>query len=368
MTCPRSCSSRNTLVRNALRFSLLALLSSCSIFSPSSEAPQEVSKGQAVSPTRTKARGKAIVSKFEWAVQSYEGGDYVRAIKQFKDLEKSGPSVPDFDLVPFYLGMSYFNLGRNGDAMGQLERFLQLGTQRRESQDARMALFLTYERQKEWNKLLGLAAETDRLTLFQNNRALLKLLWARALIESNEVMGAKGQLKDSTQYLDLAAGEDRGALSESERDVWGRYHFTSLLIREKECSALGPKTTGSGKKAKVLYANWLEGNVDCLRDAIEEATQEVFLRESAWSGQSASALSRNVENMAAKIRGYLQAESKALNTRRALERSAREQLYRLVSELEKNIKIFKNRSLNPAPLEQIRKRIDLLLVSLSNPS
>jgi tetratricopeptide (TPR) repeat protein len=366
MISPRSCSSRNTWIKSS---ALLCLwLAGCSIFNASPEKAQEVSNGQVISPTRERSSNRLRISQFEWAVQSFEAGDYSLAVKQFRQIEKSGAKVTDYDLVPFYLGMSYFNMGANREGAAYLEKFLQIGQARQESQDARMALLLIYERLTEWPKALGLAAEAEHLTLFQNNRALLKLIWARALIQSGEVLGAKSQLKDATQYLDLTSGEDRTVLSEAERDVWGRYHFTSLLIRENECSALVPQRTGTAKRGKTLYTNWLEGSTDCLRQAINEASSELFLKESSWSAPAAASLERNVENLATKIRAYLASEGRVLATKRALQHSAEGQLYRLISELDKNIKVFKDRELDAQYLEQIRKRIDLLLVSLSRPS
>lgn len=365
MTCLPFCSSRATW-NSLLALAVVAVLPACSIFNGTPES--DLGKETVSSPTRERSYNRIRANQFEWAVQSYEAGDYPRAISQFRQLEKAGPSVADFDLIPYYLGMSYFNSSNNREAARYLEKFLQMGKARRESQDARMALLLIYERLSDWPKLLGLAAETENVTLFQNNRALLKLLWARALIENNETMGAKGQLKDATQYLDLTSGEDRSILKEAERDVWGRYYYTSLLVSERECLAMNPQKIAAGKGSKTLYANWLEGSVECLRTAITLASNEVFSRESIWSPQASNSLNRNIDGLATKLRRYLAAEGKSLKNRQALERAAQGQLYRLLTELDKHIKSFKNRDVNSAPLELIRKRVDLLLVSLSRPS
>ncbi|MGZ3693140.1 MAG: tetratricopeptide repeat protein [Bdellovibrionota bacterium] len=368
MTCPRFCSSPSIWIKPAALFCTSFLISSCSIFNAQPDSTPGVGKEQVKSPTRERSSNRVRISQFEWAVQSFEAGDYAHAVKQFKQLEKEGAKVADFELVPYYLGMSYFNAGFNREAAAYLERFLQVGQNLRESQDARMALLLIYERLNEWPRALGLAAETEHSTLFQNNRALLKLIWARALIETNEVLGAKAQLKDATQYLDLTSGEDRTVLSESERDVWGRYHFTSLLVQERECQALNPQKAGSGKRAKTLYTNWLEGSIDCVRQAITEASNEIFIRESAWSVPSYSSLERSMDNLAAKIRQFLESENKVLSNKQALKKAAQAQLYRLITELDKNIKVFKIREVNSQYLESLRKRVDLLLVSISRPS
>jgi hypothetical protein len=362
----RSSNWRNTSAKAAAAL-LLIQLSACSLFSSPTGSAGSAEQGQASSPTRKRTRSRALLSQFEWAVQSYEAGDYLRAVRQFRELRKAGASLEDFELVPFYLGMSYFQLGKNTEAAASLERFIQSGSGRHEAQDARMALLLIYERQANWSKLLGLAAEADHQTLFQNNRALLKLLWARALIETGEYLGAKSQLKDATQYLDFAAGRDRSVLAESERDIWGRYHYTSLLVREHECD-MHPKAVGSSKKPKYLYGNWLEGNIDCVQQTLNDAVNELMLRESPWSGAAAAVLQREIDSLASKITAAMTREQKSLNARSALEKVARRQLYRIMTELEKSIKIFKEREVSPQPLEQLRKRIDLLIVSLSRPS
>lgn len=357
-------SSWRSISAKTLAALLLVQLSACSLFSPA-VAPD---KNQGSSPTRARARSRALMSQFEWAVQSYEAGDYLRAVRQFRELGKSGASLEEYELVPYYQGMSYFQLGKNSEATGYLENFLQGAGTRREAQDARMALLLLYERQTNWSKLLGLAAEADRQTLFQNNRALLKLLWARALIETGEFLGAKSQLKDSTQYLDFASGEDRSVLAESERDIWGRYHYTSLLVREHECREMQPKSVGTAKKPRYLYANWLEGNIDCVRQTLTEAIDELLLRESPWTAPAIAVLQREVDDLSTKIKGAIGREKKSLNARAALEKVAREQLYRILTELEKDIKIFKEREVSSDPLDQLRKRVDLLIVSLSSTS
>lgn len=347
---------------------MLLLGSGCSVFSGAPEPTSKIHHEQGMSPTREKTHKRVRLGQFEWAVQSYEAGEYLRAIQQFRVLEKAGSKLADYEMVPFYIGMSYFQLGRNKEAATHLERFLQLDGSRREAQDARLALLLIYERLREWSRLLGLAVETEGKTLFQNNRALTKLVWARALIETGELLGARTQLKDAAQYLDLSGGEDRNTLTEAEKDVWGRYHFTSLLVLERECAAMDPKEVGDGKKKRLLYTNWLEALADCVKSSIVEASSELFLKDSAWSNLGFSALEREVDGMATKIRAHLKTEGKVISRRQALEKNVRQSLYRILSELDKQIKSFKDRELNSQYLESIRKKIDLLLVSLSSPS
>lgn len=364
----RSWRSRITLGKI---FFLFFFLAGCSVSGTAPDSPQAPTGSEVASPTRLRARNHAQWGKFEWAVQDYEAGDYKGAVSQFLKLD-AGPQQQDFDLIPFYLGMSYFRLGNYKEAALRLEKFLITGKERQEGQDARITLVLAYEHLKDWNKVLGLAAESDKLTLFQNNQALLKLVWARALLESGELQGARAELKEASQFLDQGPVSDQnwnqGVNFESERDLWGRFYFTSLLIQERECNATEPKQVKSGKAIKTLYPLWLEAASDCYRASVRDASLELFRRDSSWSNSGEDIVTRGIDSFGKKIRAYLQKESKALNARRALEKSAREYLYRILNAVDENMKVFKEQQLSTQHLESIRKRIDLLLVSLANPS
>ncbi|MGZ3705796.1 MAG: tetratricopeptide repeat protein, partial [Bdellovibrionota bacterium] len=265
-------------------------------------------------------------SKFEWAVQHYEAGEYSRAITSFEALRKDGASVPNYDLISFYLGMSHFRLGHSETAAQELEAYIRTGATGQESQDARIALLLTYEKLSRWKDMASLAMESDKLTLFQNNRALLKLVWARALREQGELMGAKTALEEALPYLDKVGSEDgaQAYFADPDQDLWGRYHFTSLLVAETECASLLPKElavvpaakAAKGKKqpapkkkpariAKRLYAPWLEARTDCLRKAITAASEDLFPQDSPWSEPAVASLMQGNGDFGDRIQAFL---------------------------------------------------------------
>jgi tetratricopeptide (TPR) repeat protein len=168
---------------------------------------------EACSATNTTNEGKHHVapansSKFEWGVQHYEAGNYEKAIKVFDGLRKEGAAVPNFDLLAYYLGMSHFRLGHFDVAARELEAFVHASGGRLEAQDARIVLLLAYEKLARWKDASSLAMESDKLTLFQNNRAVLKLVWARALREQGEQLGAKTALDEALPYLDQTGTDD----------------------------------------------------------------------------------------------------------------------------------------------------------------
>ncbi|HEY8280240.1 MAG TPA: hypothetical protein VIH99_11490 [Bdellovibrionota bacterium] len=321
---------------------------------------------------------RGISSRFEWAVQHYEAGEYAHSVDNFEQLRREGAEVPDFDLVAFYMGMSRFKLGQYEQAAKELESFLRSGHDREESQEARLSLMMCYEKLGRWQDAGSLAAETDKLTLFQYNRALLKLIWARALREQGELLGAKKVLESATPFLDKVGSEDRAIpfYADPNEDLWGRYYFTSLLIQEMECNRLSPseftpkKAKGAKKKPKAqrLYQAWLESVTDCLRKSVNEASEDLFSRDSSWAEPVETSITQGISVFGKKIEGYLKEEAAHLDRLRALQKSSREQLYRLLNTTEEQLKNFKNHGFNTKSLESVRKLVDRLLVALSNPS
>jgi tetratricopeptide (TPR) repeat protein len=341
----------------------LPTLSSCTTVSETFYNPPPPTTA-AESVTREKIRARGVSSQFEWAVQNYEAGNYDRAISQFRSLMARGSTVPSFELIPFYLGMSLFQKGDYHDAIPYLESFLKSATERREGQEARIALLSIFERLGRWESVLGMAAETDKLSLFQDHRAFLKLVWARALQEKGEARGARAVLKDASQYLDgYGAGKSRGPSLDG--DLWGRFHFTSLLVEISRCASTSPKEIGSGNSRRRLYEPWLDATVDCYRQAVDKLVQDLLRRESPWSEAAVLRLDGSLEALGQKLQGYLKQEVGRLERRRALEGLSRRQLYRLLGKLDESEKSLKNQTIIERPLSPLRKRIDLLLVSLS---
>lgn len=324
-------------------------------------------------------------SRFEWAVQHYEAGNYEKAIASFESLRKDGAAIPDFDLIPFYLGMSQYRLKHFETAAGELESFVRAGGDRQESQDARVTLLLACEKLGRWKDAASLAMETDKATLFQYNRALLKLVWARALREQGEILGARTALDEAQPFLDKVGTDDGGQpyYADPDQDLWGRFHYTAILVQESECTKLMPRDLagpapepegkeGSSKKKKkraprLLYAPWLESVADCQRQAIVRAADDLFERESPWGAPSLAAIQQGLDAFATKIQIYLRGEVAALERHRALQKSARENLYRILEATEVKLKYFKDHELNSEPLESLRKHLDRLLVQGSSP-
>lgn len=339
--------------RNICVSLLLLQLSGCSTLHDFFWPEDSETQSSAASPTRSKRKAKAISSSFEWAVQNYEAGAYVEAIRQFLALRKAGAEVPGYEMIPFYLGMSYAHRGPQAKAQEELELFLRSQPKGREGGEARMALLLIYEQVRNWDQVVALAAETDQLQVFQDNRALLKLIWARALREKGELMGARAAIKDADQYMENTA-ED----SPEGKDLWGRYHYVELITQLQECANFSAKSVGK----KKLFATWLESEGACWKLAYEAALKN-FRADNAWANLSKESLLLGLDTWGTKLKKY-SAELKSLEPKRNLQKLARQQLYRTLAIVDHDLKDFKERALNSNPLEQIRKRLDLLIVSI----
>lgn len=318
-------------------------------------------------PVEEKRQERLVSGQFEWAVQNYEAGAYDKAIAQFRRLEAHGPRVPAFELIPYYLGMSYFRKGRDNDGVPQLEAFLKKGGPVAEQREARIALLLAYERLQQWDRVAALAAESQRLNLFQQNRTLLLLVWARALSEKGELQGARSALKEGEQMLASVPDEDRKLISDPDADLWGRLHFTAALLQAEECRRTQPRDVKKGKSTRRLYITWLESEAECLRRALSE-TLDLVRNESTWMAKGLGAVDTALVRYTEKIRGYLAQEQGYLEQKRTLERGARQELYRLLGALDETLKNFKDQGFITEPLAGIRKHLDTLIVSLSLPS
>lgn len=344
---------RSKPYRNFCVSLLLLQLSGCSTIHDFFWPEDSETQSSAASPTRSKRKAKAISSSYEWAVQNYEAGAYDEAIRQFLALRKAGAEVPGYELIPFYLGMSYVRRGPQPKAQEELELFLRSQPKNREGAEARMALLLIYEQRKNWDQVVALAAETDQMQVFQDSRALLKLVWARALREKGELMGARAAIKDADQYMENTAEE-----GPEGKDLWGRYHYVQVLTQLQECAGYSAKSAGK----KKLFNTWLESEGDCWKTAYE-AGLKTFRLDNAWSNPSKDSLLAGLEAWSSKVKKYSQ-ELKSLEPKRNLQKLARQQLYRTLAIVDHDLKDFKERALNSESLEQIRKHLDLLIVSI----
>ncbi len=307
-------------------------------------------------------------SKYEWAVQHFEVGEYEAALKGMKELDHDGAIVALYQNIPYYLGMSYFHLDDRANAIAQLERLLKANPDPLLEQDAELNLLYLYEKDKSWNKVNGLAAELDKKNLYQNNRILVKLIWANSLLDQNELLGGKEILASAESILNNqppeSAEQDLGK-EDSNHDLWGRYHFTELKSALRSCAALQAKTQ---KKALPLYSGWLDATESCYLESMHLLIDKLGKSESSWLGSSAQLLYSALDTHCGKIRTLLSDNKLPLKLRHQLETKIRENFYGFLHLSEQSNLNFENQGLTREPLKQLQRQIDHLIYSLALPS
>jgi tetratricopeptide (TPR) repeat protein len=344
---------------------MLLLLTGCSSLS---EALLPQSKEEPGPGTRAQRQFNANMNQFQWGIQYFEAGDYSKALEVFQQLEKQGPTFEGSHRLSYYQGLSHYYLGQMDRAEAELQNFLSKTPLGREPQEARIVLLQIYEEKNAWGQLLSLAAETEKGPLFQLQRANLKLLWGMALVETGERKAAAELFKEAQSVLEPTSQEANATQErEPNRDLWGRYYFSQLRLRQGNCS-FPPKRIGTGKNAKKLLSPWLEARADCLIQFVSEGTQNLWQREGFWPGRSFQILDQMIDLWGEEGR----AETKALGANIRLQQSIRTEWqqasYRVISRLSSSIKILENRGLSAEPLKAARKRLDLLIVKNSSPS
>ena len=364
-------------------FSLLTALTACSLLEQRSEEYEiedqtladlraEKSNGSAHRHHRTPVvnyQGKKYLGRYEWAVQSYESGEYDLAIVEFQKLKNLGSTVPNFEKIPFYLGMSHFKKSNWAVAQPLLEEYVHQNLSDSNGQEARISLLYIYEKQKNWNTLATLAAETETVNLFQTNRIQQKLLWARALRAQHELQGARIALKEAfTQLQNIPASLSDPYSEDLNEDLWGRYYFTELDIQVETCVSQEPREKKQKKKLSRLYSQWMAGVTDCLRGVLRTANQELFPTESKWSENATVSLEEGIALFVGKIQQFQSSEKENIAQWQSIEKEARQQLYQVFNLVDADLKQFREQSLPTNSLLHLRKQLDLLIVSLSSPS
>jgi hypothetical protein len=307
-------------------------------------------------------------SKYEWAVQHFEVGEYELALKGMKELDKDGAVVALFQNIPYYLGMSYSHLNDQANAIVQLKRLLKTNSDPLLEQDAEINLLFLFEKQKSWSELNSLAAELDKKNLYQNNRILVKLLWANSLLEQGELLGGKEILSNAESLLNNqppeSADQDLGK-EDSNLDLWGRYHFTELKYSLRSCNALEAQAR---KKNIPLYAGWLDATESCFSKSMHLLVDRLAKPESSWLLSASQLTFSGLETHSEKIRTLLGNSKLPLKVRHELETKIRENFYGFLHLLEQSNLNFENQGLTREPLKQLQRQVDHLIYSLALPS
>lgn len=224
-------------------------------------------------------------SRYEWAIQHYESGHYESALNGLQDFENAGATLNKYPLVPFYLGMSHFQLGRCKEATENLQKFITASPGMSEAQAARLSIMECEERANDWRGVVSLAAETERFPLYAESRIRLKLLWTKALFKLSEISGAKASLKETEELVsNFSRDPDHSNdLNNAQQEFEARLFHLHTMLDLEDCEKIaGPKQKDQ-KNAQVLVERWLETKGDCLLNATTKALELGI----AFSGEQA---------------------------------------------------------------------------------
>lgn len=315
-----------------------------------------------------KALSNLPSSKYEWAVQSFEAGQYETALEKFSALELDGANVASFELIPFYIGMSHFQLSHLDGAISYLKKFLAGNGKRSEADDARIALLLAYEKKGAWSEITAVAGEMQESFTNAEDRILLRLVWAEALVRQGEYPGARQILRDAETGMGNIpfTGLDADLTASAGEDLQGRFAWLKTKSELAECSDRypmnpdAPAKKGAKKKEKgPNLAHRLEGKSECLEKALARSLENYAFFTPAWSGQIADTLRQGLESFVAEA--TQPAPGRIAIVKPILQRA----FYRIAAQLQNRLGTAEMPQTTRKPLEDLGKSVESLLQRVS---
>lgn len=354
----------------AITLALTGALSGCTsvggLFWGRTDSPNEQQAKDERAVAKEQRLQETINSKFEWAIQNYEAGRYQEAIKGFASVNRDQARVERFQLIPWYLGMSHFHLGKFSEATSHLRSFLQQNPPPGpEAQEARITLLRILESREEWSAITTLAAETDQLPLYQQNRALVKLFWAEALFQQREFAGARKATADAEVILSslphTTGGDDH---FDPRRGLWSRLRWLTLALEGHGCSDL--TVTRTGKKAHL--EQWVDGYGECLLHNVKSYLVEIPQLPARWAAKTNAHMLRSFEVFRERVEGELRSQKPPLARQQAVTAASKKTFFRALDELNSSRKNFENQPDIQSTLSDLSRGLEGLLDRISLPS
>lgn len=298
-------------------------------------------------------------SRYQWAIQNYEAGQYEKALKELHSISMEGPEVERYELVDFFEGMSLFHLSRLPEATAKLEAFLKQAPKAYEAQEARMTLLRAYEMEKNWPKLVALAAESDNQSLYFENRALLKLFWAEALNQLGEHSGAERVLSETNVLLNNLPEEYEGSGDgyDLRRELRGRYQWINLSNKAHDCS----RTVVPAKGKASLLNQWADGYGECLVQASQDFFKDSRDLGAQWIERSQMALFDAWKNWLAESHARLEEKKGSLALKREVDQRVKKSFARFLFLIQEERKSFKNQPDKDKILRRLAQNVENLL-------
>jgi hypothetical protein len=321
-----------------------------------------------VEQQRIQDQAPGNLSRYEWAIQHYETGHYENTIEGLQFYRDKGAATPGFPLVPYYLGMSHFQLGQCDQAMPFLKDFVTANPGLSQSQEARITLLQCHENKKEWQQIVTRAAESEKYPLYAEDRIRLKLIWTRALFELREVSGAKQSLQETESLVNnfTRDPDHLPELSQSNEDFLARQFHLRTMFELQDCDSIAsPKRSSAANQ--ILIDRWIEAKGDCLLTATNKALDLGlgFTGEQAdrWIGSLSDYFTRFTEAPieAAKDKLY----PNLRDAQMAMRPKLRAALYRIVATVDQRLQHKDATPQIRLALEKLQKSLENLLLQLS---
>lgn len=226
-------------------------------------------------------------SSFQWALQSFEGGNYLEALNRFEDLQAQDLSSPRQRAeLAFYRGRCLYQLARFREAYGALESFVNANPLSDLTGNARLHMLLILNHLREWSKAAVLAAEAVGKDSNLGNLVLARLLWAEALIEQAEISGARKLLEELAVQLRNVPRESlvSDAVGEGATSLEDRHAWVASLLELKRCRFLPLNAIPKDRKGRIQKAQqWIGKRGECVQRGVDLALMEVPKLGPRWS-------------------------------------------------------------------------------------
>lgn len=236
-------------------------------------------------------------TNFQWALQSFEAGQYEDALERFSDIAQDGAQNENFDLAVYYQGRSLYLLNRYHESTERLRSYIDHNPRGAHAQDARLTLLLAYNILRDWKNSTVVAAEAIQGESYIGNKILIRLLWAEALIEIGELTGAHKALRETKEmFQGIPEGSLMGdVLTESKSTLSERGLWLESHLQLRSCEMLKPPAKSNAKNKNRLLTEWYSKRGLCLKQAFDIALTAYTVLGPRWNRAMSDSLATGVE-------------------------------------------------------------------------
>ncbi len=275
--------------KNLFLLHILLILCNCS-------TPQ--TKPTALKPTETKASKHITLEndQLDSAIQAYEAGKYENALKILSTLNKKDATLRDFHLVPYYQGLIHYSLNEYQEASDFLEQFVKENPNSKLLPNTYITLLICYKALSLWKKMVTLATEAQNISMYYDNKVLIKLLWVEALIRTGQQLGGKEALGEAEELLDSATENRIQESKENFASLKGRFIWLRTYHILRKCEAIPPPKNINLQQASKKIYTWFEERGLCLNKALTIALPAFLQLNNYWSRTLSNSIQESLQS------------------------------------------------------------------------